>query len=186
MVASVPIERNAATAEWNDPDPSGPDPLPEKLAQNGNVVGNVVAGQSPFGLDAVGMQAGAACGVTPNPEAGTTSLVNAVGRPVSWLTGITPDGTTPKYAGSLPCVTRSGTCTVKIKCELAEFGDGAKDTVVWMPSEPALRVSVVPCVVKSPMTLAARPFTQLGPLLQPLICRVARVAGHPAVPQIGR
>ena len=91
MVASVPTERNAATAEWNDPDPSGPDPLPEKLAQNGNVVANVVAGQSP-------LQAGAACGVTPIPEAGTTSLVNAVGRPVSWLTGITPDGTTPKYA----------------------------------------------------------------------------------------
>ena len=132
MVASVPIERNVATAEVR-----GPAPLPEKLAQNGNVV--VAGGQIPLTR-----HAGAACGATPILEGGTTSLVNAVGRPASWLTGITPDGTTPKYAGSLPCVTSSGTCTPKIKCERSEFGDGANDTLDWMPSAPALIVLIVP------------------------------------------
>ena len=96
-MASVPIERNVATAGL-----SGPAPLPEKLAQNGYVM---VAG----GQDDPLWHAGATCGTTPMFVAGITSLVNAVGRPESALTGITPDGTTPKYAGSLPCLTSCGT-----------------------------------------------------------------------------
>lgn len=168
MVASVPIARNVATAEL-----SGPPPLPEKLAQNGNVV--VGGGQLPLG------HAGAACGAMPILEAGTTSLVNAVGRPEISLTGITPDGTTPKYAGSLPSVTSSGNCTSKIKCERSEFGDEPKDTLNCMPSAPALIVLIVPGTEKSPMTLAVRP-----PLEAALIWSVATLAGHPCAPQINR
>ena len=130
MVASVPIEANVTTAEWNDPDPSGPDPLPEKLAQNGNVLGSAggVGGQVPLHL-------GAASGAMP--KAGFSSLVKAVGRPESWLTRVADpvtNGGNPKYAGSLPSVTSSGTCTCKIKCALGEFGDGAKDTLTPMLS----------------------------------------------------
>jgi hypothetical protein len=130
VVASVPTDANVATAEWNDPDPSGPDPVPEKLAQNGNVV--VAGGQLPLTR-----HAGAACGATPiipYVEVGFSSVVKAVGSPESALTGTTPDGTTPKYAGSLPCVTSSGTCTPKRKCERSEFGDGANDTLTPMLS----------------------------------------------------
>ena len=109
MVASVPSVTNVATAGLR-----GPPPLPAKLAQNGNVEVNVVEGQGP-------LHVGAACGVTP--KVGFSSAVKAVGRPESSLTCIIPDGTTPKYAGSLLCVTRRGTCTCKIRCELAEFGE---------------------------------------------------------------
>jgi hypothetical protein len=112
--------------------------------------------------------------------------VNAVGRPESWLTGIVPDGTTPKYAGSCAAVTSSGTTTFKIKCELAEFGEAPKETLAWMPRLPALIVMIVPGVEKSPMTLAARPLAQPAPLPEQLICRVATLAGHPVAPQIGR
>ena len=130
MVASVLIEANVATVDWNCPDPRGPDTPPAKLAQNGYVEmnGGCWVGQVP-------LHVGAACGVMPIlVEAGTTSLVNAVGRPESPLTGITPDGTTPKCAGSLPCVTSIGASTLKIKCELAEFGDGRKNTLIPMLS----------------------------------------------------
>ena len=72
-MASVLIERNVATAGLR-----GPAPLPAKLAQNGYVV--VAGGHVAFGP--LG-HAGAACGATPILEAGTTSLVNAVGRPES-------------------------------------------------------------------------------------------------------
>ena len=127
MVASVPSVTNVATAGLR-----GPPPLPAKLAQNGNVEMNGKDGQVP-------LHVGAACGVMP--KVGFSSAVKAVGRPVSWLTNVkdpefttAPDGASPKYAGSLPSVISSGTCTSKIKCERLEFGDGPEDTLTPMLS----------------------------------------------------
>jgi hypothetical protein len=78
----------------------------------------------------------------------------------------------------------SGTCTCKIKCEPAEFGDEAKDTLNFMPSILALVVPIVPGVETSPTTFAVR---QLWPLLQvALICNVATLAGQLVGPQINR
>src|SRR5262249_45921890 len=104
-------------------------PLAGKVAKNGNGEVNVVEGQVPSCCNP--MHVGAACGVTP--KVGFSSAVKAVGRPETSLTGIPPDGTTPKYAGSLPSVISSGTCTPNIKCERLEFGEEPKDTLAWMP-----------------------------------------------------
>lgn len=128
------------------------------LAQSGNVVVGRGDGDDghPFGN---ALHVGAACGVIPILEVGIRSVVKAVGKPERALTGVAPE--IPKYAGSVPCVTSSGTCTSKIKWRLAEFGDEPNWAATCMLSALALGFVICPATEKSPMTVAESLFVQL-------------------------